>query len=261
MKKSFLALPRPVVACILAETSVDAGVAAVRNGEFDGAHAFAIHLEPLCAEKLTDRELSRIASATQRPFMFLHYRKWKDDRVIMSDEDRTELLLRTIQCGATAVDFTADTFDPSPLEFTADPAAIDRQKRLIDRAHALGGEVVMSSHINEPRTCEQVLEQLTAIAARGADIVKIVTNANTDEEFAEAVKTTLALRRTLKVPFIHLVSGAYALPHRYLSPMLGNAITFCVHAYSEQFITVQPPVRNMVNILNNAAWNITLTED
>ena len=261
MKKSFLTLPRPVVACILAETSVDAAVAAVRNGEFDGAHAFAIHLEPLCTEKLTYKDFSRIASATQRPFMFLHYRRWKDNHIIMSDEDRTELLLRTIQCGATAVDFTADTFDPSPLEFTADLTAVDRQKRLIDRAHALGGEVVMSSHINEPRTCEQVLEQLTAVEARGADIVKIVTQANTDEEFVEAVKTTLALRRTLKVPFIHLLNGKYALPHRYLSPMLGNAVTFCVYAYTDKFITSQPPVRNMVNILNNAGWNIDLTEE
>ena len=193
-RPSFLALPRPIVTCILGEKTVEDAIATVKNGEFKGAPAFAIHLEKLAKEDLTDDNLRRIAGCTRRPFMFLHYRG--DGR--FTDEERVELLTRAIECGAACVDFTADTFDPSPMEFTEKPEAVDRQKRAIDRVHELGGEVVMSSHIlDRARSCEQVLAHLQAVEARGADFAKIVTLANSEEEFVEAVRTTMVLRREL----------------------------------------------------------------
>ena len=254
--KSFLQLPRPIVTCILCERTVDEAVATIRNGEFDGAHAFAIHLEPWSEKDLTDENFSRIAGASRKPVMFLRYRGSKKWPCSMSDEERAEMLLRAVKCGASAIDFTADMFDASPLEFTAKQSAIDQQMRYIDRAHELGGEVVMSSHVQEPRSCEQVVEHLKAVEKRGADFAKIVTPANTEEEFVEAVKTTLMLRREMKIPFIHLCGGKFALPHRYLSPTLGNSLTFCVQRYTECFVTTQPPVKNMLNVLNNYAWNL-----
>lgn len=259
-KKSFLSLPRPIVTCILCERTVDEAVATIKNGEFDGAHAFAIHLEPLSADQLTDENFRRIAQASRKPIMFLRYRGSKKWPLAMTDEERADMLLRAVECGASAIDLTADMFDASPLEFSANPKAIDLQRRYIDRAHELGGEVVMSSHVQEPRTCEQVVEHLKAVEARGADFAKIVTPANTEEEFVEAVKTTLTLRREMKIPFIHLCGGKFALPHRYLSPSLGNSLTFCVQRYTECFVTTQPPVKNMLAVLNNYAWNIDLED-
>lgn len=252
-RPSFLALPRPVVTCILGEKTVEDAIATVKNGEFQGAPAFAIHLEKLPKEELTDENLKRIAGCTRRPFMFLHYRG--DGR--FTDEERVELLTRAAACGAAAVDFTADTFDPSPMEFSAKPEAIDRQRRAIDRVHELGAEVVMSSHIlDQARSCEQVLEHLLAVEKRGADFVKIVTMANTEEEFLEAVRTTMVLRRELKKPFIFLCGGKFGLPMRYLCPSLGNALTFCVERYTASFTTGQPPLANMQAILKNYNWHI-----
>ena len=46
-RPSFLALPRPIVTCILGEKTVEDAIATVKNGEFKGAPAFAIHLEKL----------------------------------------------------------------------------------------------------------------------------------------------------------------------------------------------------------------------
>ena len=256
MRPSFLKLPRPIVTCILCEKTVERAVATIKNAEFDGAPAFAIHLEPWTVDMLNDENFRRVAQASTKPIMFLRYRGTEKWPLPLSDEERVEMLMRTVECGAACVDFTADTFDPSPLEFTQKPEAVDQQKRAIDRVHQMGAEVVMSSHIYEPRTCEQVLEHMKAVESRGPDFAKIVTMANTEEEFTEAIRTTLALRKEMKVPFIHLVGGRFALPHRYLSPSLGNSLTFCVHQYTDDYVTVQPPMKNMVSILNNYNWHI-----
>lgn len=255
-KKAFSLLPRPVVACILGEPTVDRDIATIKNGEFEGAPAFAVHLEPLGSKNLTEDNFRRIAGATRKPVMFLHYRGTDRYPSALTEEERVDVLRCAVRCGAAAVDITADTFDPSPLEFTQNPAAVDRQRAFIDEVHGMGAEVVLSSHIYEARTCEQVLASMQAMAQRGADFVKIVTMADTEAEFLEAIKTTLALRRALRVPFIHLCGGNFALPHRYLSPSLGNALTFCVQRYSESYVTVQPPLHNMMTILKQYNWHI-----
>lgn len=250
--RSFLTLPRPVVCCITGEPTVKQDIAMIKNGEYDGAAAFAVHMEYLGHGNHMDESMSALAKCTRKPIMLLHYRS--DGKY--TDEERMDILRRAIQCGATAIDLTADTYKPSPLEFTDDPKAVDLQKAYIDSIHALGGEVIMSSHIAEYRTCEQVLEHMKSVESRGVDIAKIVTKADTDAEFVDGVRTTLALRREMKIPFIHLLSGTFAAPHRFLSPTLGNFLTFCVHTYSENFTTLQPPVASMNAVLDNINWNI-----
>lgn len=254
--RSFLKLKQPIVCCIMGEPSVERALATIGNAVYDGAQAYAIHLEYLGKENHTDDNLTRLASATNKPFMFLHYRNVKGT-VPYTDEERVALLTRAVRCGATAIDFTADTFDPSPLEMTYSTKAIDQQKWAIEAVHKLGGEVIMSSHITqESRTCEQVLEQMSEIESRGCDIAKIVTNADTEEAFTEGIKTTMALRKVMKIPFIHLLTGRFAVPHRFISPTLGNCLTFCVQKYSDTYCTVQPPVRNMNAVLTNINWHI-----
>lgn len=59
-------------------------------------------------------------------------------------------MLLTIDAGAAACDIMGDMYDPSSRERTRDENAIQKQKRLIDRIHAKGAEVLMSSHaLNE----------------------------------------------------------------------------------------------------------------
>lgn len=128
--------------------------------------------------------------------------------------------------------------------------------RVIDTSREDLAEVIMSSHIQRARRCDEVVQQMLAIEKRGCDIAKIVTVADTEDEFVDAIKTTLALRRTLKVPFIHLCSGAFARPQRLLGPTLGSMLTFCVQRYSSDYISVQPPVVNMLAALKNLNWSI-----
>lgn len=251
-RRSFLALPRPIVTCILHENTVAENIATIRNGEYKGASSFAIYIDGFSKEELTDESFRKIVDCTPCPIMFLRYRTGDS----MTDQDRVDLLTRAVTCGAAAVDFTGDTFDPSPREFTTNPKAIEQQMRAIDRVHELGGEVVMSSHMAEPRTCEQVVEHLKSFEARGVDFAKIVTTADTEEEFLEAMKTHMTLRREMKIPFIFLCNGKFAQITRYFGPALGNGLTFAVERYTPTFTTAQPILENMLKVLNNYHWNI-----
>ena len=92
MKKTFTALPKPIVACIFAPPSVEEAMATMRNGEFAGSDAFAIHLR-MDKALLTRENFARIAQATAKPVMFLLYRGdaagWPAPA---SDEERVERL-------------------------------------------------------------------------------------------------------------------------------------------------------------------------
>ena len=170
--------------------------------------------------------------------------------VTIEDRDERNRAARRI------IDVMGDLYDPSPMELTHNPAAIDKQKRLIDRIHSLGADVVISSHMACPRTAEQVFEHLSEVAKRGADVVKIVTTVNTDEELAEAFRTTLLLKRELGKPFIHLCNGTYSRPHRFMGPALGVSIFFCISRYEPRYGMTQPTIRAMKSVLRNMHWNI-----
>jgi len=186
--------------------------------------------------------------------MFYFYR---NDRWAKSDDDaRQEVLLAAADAGAAMIDVMGDLYDPSPMEITRNPAAIERQKRLIEQIHAKGAEVVVSSHMSCARTAEEVVEHLLEVESRGPDVVKIVTAVNTEEELAEAFRTTLALKRELKAPFIHLCNGKFSRPHRFFGPVLGTAIFFAVSRYEPRYGMPQPTIRAVKAVLDNVHWNI-----
>lgn len=261
-RPSFLALPRPIVTCIMKAESIRDTIANIKNAEYDGAPAFAVHLEGLGREGLTEENFRAIVSATKKPVMLLHYRTgpYADGSAPLTDEERAQVLFQAIHCGAAAVDITADTFCPSPLEFTEQPEAVEKQKEFIAKVHEMGGECVMSSHIYEPRSCRQVMAQMKVVEKRGADFIKIVTKIDTEEEFLEAQRTTMQLRRELEKPFIHLTIGKFGRMHRYISPVLGNSLTFCVWHYTGNYVTEQPPLQNMTAILKSYNWEIEQEE-
>lgn len=186
--------------------------------------------------------------------MFFFYRndKWGDS----DDDKRQELLLTAADAGASVIDVMGDLYDPSPMEITHNQAAIDKQKNLIDKIHAKGADVVISSHMPCARTTEQVLEHMRELESRGPDIVKIVTGANTEEELTEAFKTTMTLKRELKTPFIHLCNGKFSRPHRFLGPALGVSVLFAVDRYEERYGMTQPTITAMKAVLENLHWNI-----
>ena len=255
MKPSFLGKPYPVITGIMDGQTPQELIAESRNAEFDGAHGIAVDLRDLKPEFRNRESLQAVVDSVHLPFMFLFYRgdKWRDS----GDDERQELLFAAADVGASMVDVMGDLYDPSPMELTRDAGAIDRQRRLIDKFHAKGAEVVVSSHMACSRTTEQVLEHMRQLEARGPDVVKIVTTVDTPDELAEAFRTTLALKRELKVPFIHLCNGKFSRPHRFLGPALGVSILFAVSRYEPRYGMTQPTIRAMKAVLDNIHWNIS----
>ena len=254
MRLSFLNKPYPIITGIMAGQTPQELIAKARNAEFDGAQGITIDLMDLKPEFRNQDALKSIIGSVNLPFMFYLYRndKWGES----SDDERQALLLTAADSGASMIDVMGDLYDPSPMEITYDPKAIDKQKRLIDSIHAKGAEVVISSHMPHARTTEQVLEHMHEVESRGPDVVKIVTGVNTAEELAEAFRTTMTLKRELKLPFIHLCCGKFSRPHRFSGPSLGVSITFAVHDYDDRYGFHQPTIQAMRAVIDNMHWNI-----
>lgn len=254
MRPSFLRQTFPVLTGIFSGQTPEALIAAARNAEALGARGIAAELWDLKPQFRTAEVLRRLVESVSLPVMFTFYRndRWRNS----SDEERQELLLVAADCGAAMIDVMGDLYDPSPHEITYCQIAIQRQVELIEKIHAIGAEVVISSHTASARTCTEVVEHLLALEQRGADVVKIVTRVETGTELAEAFKTTIALKEALKTPFIHLCSGSLSRPHRFIGPTLGTAICFAVEGYSAEYLYPQPTITALKATLDAVNWRL-----
>lgn len=260
MRPSFVNLPKPFIVTVVTDPDPDSCIATIRNAEYDGSQAFDIHFRALEPQYHNENDLERLIKSTYRPVMMINYRSdnaWHRD---ISEEERAEEQLMGIRCGAAAVDLQGDIFDPSPMEITRKPEMIDKQKKLIDKVHALGGEVIMSSHTWVHMSTEQVVEHLKELESRGADMVKVAAAVNSEEELIEAFQTTMTLKRELKVPFIHICMGQYGKMHRFVGPMLGSSLIFCVQSYTPKGHKEQPLVRAAKAVFDNLDWHVAATE-
>lgn len=256
VRKSFLNRQEPVVTLLINGSSLQKMLIAMRQAEFDGADAITLQLDELPLEERTTEMLQGLFSAVSLPIMCCLYR---NDRFLKDDDDaRQPFLLNAIDAGAEFVDVMGDLFDPSPFELTHNESAIKKQIALINEIHNRGGKVIMSSHMpSTARSCKEIVSHLQEQASRGADIVKIVTGLNTEEDLLEALKTDMILSRTLNKPFVHVCGGKYSRIHRFLSPKFGSSIAFAVNSYdAPSLLYTQPTIRSLRSVLDNLPWHI-----
>lgn len=251
--KSFVNKSRPVISGIIAGRNPQEIISFARNSETQGADGITVDLFDLELRYRTKEVFESIINSVNLPFMFYFYRndKWSDG----DDEYRQEVLLSAVDAGASMVDVMGDLYDPSPREITYKQKAIDQQKRLIDKIHNKNAEVVISSHTGCFLSTDETVEHMKELEFRGADVVKIVTTIDTQEEFAQAIKTTIVLNDELQVPFIHLCGGKYRRPHRFICPILGTSISFAVPEYNDRYPGLsQPTIRSMRAVIDNIRW-------
>ena len=255
MKHSFFNRQNAAVTLLCSPESIVEAVCLARAAEMDGADGIAVELQKLPPEQRTEENFRALIRTVQLPFMFIDYRS---DRFLGADDEaRLKSLLLAVQCGAEVIDVMGDLYDPSPLELTRSPAAVEKQKALISRIHGLGAKVIMSSHMaNTERSAEEVLEHLHEQSSRGADILKIVVGMDTEKAMLEGVRTLLLLHKELDKPFVFLGSGQYGRFIRYIGPQLGASIEFAVHDYSASQSYNQPTIRSFKGVLENFHWNI-----
>ena len=219
----------------------------IRNAIADGATAIGLQMSYLEKEYRSAETLSSIfASAEDKPVYFTNYRGCLNEG--MTDEQLMEGLLFGLEHGATLVDVMGDAYDPAPEELTTNEQAIAKQMEFIDKVHKRGGEVLMSSHIYEFRPAERVLEIALEQQRRGADIVKIVTGANTQEEEIKNLDICRLLKQELKVPFLFLSGGQYNYLHRTVGPALGVCMWLCFREYDETTYAGPPLLADVLKI-------------
>jgi 3-dehydroquinate dehydratase len=221
---------------------------------YDGCDAFGIQIDRLLREERTEEKLGAIYKAMgNRPIYITNYRKGQSE---LSDEQLAEDLLTYLSWGATLADVMGDYFCPSKDEITYDEVAVAKQKELIDRIHAMGKEVLMSSHTHRFMTAEEVLELAKAHQARGADISKIVAKGNTEAEEMENLRITTLLKKELDIPFLFLSGGPHCKIHRTIGPMLGCNMWLTTQKHDEHSVGAQPVCRAIRTIADNFNYDI-----
>ncbi len=248
MRTSFLQGDTPILTAMIPDAaSESAALDAIAYGLANGAEAFGLQMETMPIEARGEATLRRLFSAMQgRPAYVTNYRYGKNGNK-RSDEVLAEELLCAVRAGAVLVDMRGDMFCPTEYEMTEDPSAIEKQRGFSAEVHAMGGEVLVSSHISaqrgfEYRTPEEVLALAQKQIAHGGDLSKIVTAANSDAELAENFRAIFLLKEKLGHPFLFLCNGSHAYSHRLFGPTLGGMMFLAVSAPFVRPGIKQPPL-------------------
>ena len=247
MGKSFLNSNTQFIMEMIQAPTAENAISKIRNAITDGATAIGFQMGYLEKQYRTEKVLRSIfAEAGDKPIYFTNYRTHLN--VGTSDEELMDGLIFGLKCGATLIDVMGDAFNPSPEELTTDKNAIAKQMKFIDKVHSLGGEVLISSHVRQFRNANRVLEIALEHQRRGADFVKIVTGANTQEEEIKNLEICRLLKQELKVPFLFLSSGSYTYLHRMIGPALGVSMWLCFREYDEYSYPGPPLLADVLKI-------------
>ena len=111
----------------------------------------------------------------------------------------------------------------------------------------------MSSHILKFTPAEKVLEVALEHQRRGADISKIVTFANSEEEEMENLRIITLLKQELHIPFLFLCGGSQCKRHRQLGALFGCCMWLTVGTYDRYATPMQPLTRAIRAIADNTA--------
>lgn len=249
MKPTFLTYEQPLLTLLFSGKTPAEVAGKVTRAIREGAEGFCLQTCQLEAQYRNREDYRKIFSAMEnRPVYVTNYRHGVNESA--SDQTIAEGLVELAESGATLCDVMGDLFDPQPGELTVNPEAVQKQKQLIRRIHQAGAEVIMSSHVLVFTPAERVLEIALAQQERGADIVKIVTGADTMEEQLENLRITNLLKKELKTPFLFLSGGECQL-HRRIGPMLGCCMYLCSLDDEEEPKPVQPMLRKIKAIRDN----------
>ena len=243
MAKSFLNNPNPMLTVMLQCETPEVAIGRIRNANCLGADAYGLQVESLKPEYQNSDTYKRLfATMKGRPCYVTNYRIANNGG--KSDEELAQGLITLAESGAKLCDVMGDFFCRHPEELTDNAEAIQKQMQLVDKLHSLGAEVLMSSHINVFAPAERVLEVALEQKRRGADIIKIVTGADTMEQQIENLRITQLLKKELGAPFLFLSGGESSL-HRRLGMKLGCCMALCVYEHDALSTAAQPLLSTM----------------
>ncbi len=243
MSKTFLNHENPLLTVMLQCETPEVAIGRIRNANCMGAEAYGLQVESLKPEYRNPDTYKKLFNEMKgRPCYVTNYRKKNGE--CETDDALAEGLLELAQSGATLVDIMGDLFCKHSEELTDNQEAIEKQIKLIEAIHEAGAEVLMSSHILKFTPAERVLEVALEQKRRGADIIKIVTGADSMEQQIENLRITHLLKKKLETPFLFLSGGECSL-HRRLGMKLGCCMALCVYEHDHLSTPMQPLLSTM----------------
>ncbi|MFR3483019.1 MAG: type I 3-dehydroquinate dehydratase [Clostridia bacterium] len=249
MKKTFLNHSNPMLTVMLQCKTPETAIGRIRNANCLGADAYGLQVETLMPEFQNPDTYKKIFTEMQgRPCYVTNYRYAFNQN--LTDDELADGIISLAENGATLCDVMGDLFCKHPEELTDNDEAIQKHMQLIERLHSLDAEVLMSSHLYKFAPAEKVLEIAFEQKRRGADIIKIVTAANTMEQQIENLRITNLLKQELGAPFLFLSGGVSSL-HRRLGIKLGCSMALCVYEH-DALSTASQPLLSIMKIVRDS---------
>lgn len=239
---------RPVLTVMLKSDTKEDIISEIKRANKQGAEAFGYQAELLKKDLRSYDNLKEIFSCMEnKPIYFTNYRRG-NLYPEMSDDELCDEMMTALDAGASLIDIPGDFFCPSWGEIATSNEAIDKQKKFISEVHKKGGEILMSSHVLKYIPKESVLAIAYQHKERGADISKIVTEANTYDELQENMEASLLLKRKLGIKHLFLCNGSECKMHRRISPLTGDGMFLVTEDNAE--VQNQPKISEAREILN-----------
>jgi 3-dehydroquinate dehydratase len=254
MKPTFLECKKPLICCMVPGDNPDEAIETIKKAHQDGADAFGFQLECWKPEYLNEESFREVFKhCLDKPIYVTSYRYRSNAG--KSDDECMEVLFDAIRAGATLADVMADLYDPQPYEITYNEEAVAKQKILIEKLHAMGAEVLMSSHTHTHIDEEGLIKYAKSQRERGADICKIVnfdySEADTDENF----RAILRIKREVGGKLLFLCTGGNCHQLRQIGTSLGVCMWLCVQNYAPGTSKEQPLLRSMRQVKDNLFYN------
>ncbi|MHA1582616.1 MAG: type I 3-dehydroquinate dehydratase [Candidatus Baldrarchaeia archaeon] len=266
IKKKITQIERPFICATLFYRDKLSTMRVMKVSELKGAKAFELNLLPL--GNIDKEDLKDIFAFTEKPVFTTLRRSGPvapEGTIIKfhgTEEERMKRQLEALELGSNGFDMELDTFDPSPTptQITYNEDAIKKQEEIIDKAHELGGEVMISCHkFDTVLKAEEAVKIGKIIEERGADMAKIVCMNRSYDDTIETLRGIVMLKRELKIPFVYFGMGEYSKLTRVMGPMLGSMLVYCtLEKIPSSFLWHQPLIENMNAVFSNVDWSVTM---
>lgn len=270
MRKSFVNNPKPILAAVIRERTPRDAIAEIKNYALHGARGADLHLSCLDEEYRNVESIAQIVEQSSLPILGLNYNQNPDWSIIeTSEEERVALLMMAIDAGAAGIDMQGYTFDRfshdafrdeflnldysfiknKPKEVVVDPKIIEKQCNLIEQIHFKGAEVLLSNHLLIPMKTDELVDLCLFLEKRNPDMIKIVTQSETDEDMLESFKSMLTIKKEIKTPVTLFCNGPTSPLTRIINPMLGGFMVFTSDGFNARSNFTQMDLTTMKQVL------------
>ena len=270
MRKSFVNNPKPILAAVIRERTPRDAIAEIKNYALHGARGADLHLSFLDEEYRNVESIAQIVEQSSLPILGLNYNQNPDWSITeTSEEERVALLMMAIDAGAAGIDMQGYTFDRfshdafrdeflnldysfiknKPKEVVVDPKIIEKQCNLIEQIHFKGAEVLLSNHLLIPMKTDELVDLCLFLEKRNPDMIKIVTQSETDEDMLESFKSMLTIKKEIKTPVTLFCNGPTSPLTRIINPMLGGFMVFTSDGFNARSNFTQMDLTTMKQVL------------